>query len=64
MSLDSSAEFLDCRFVDPTTAAQLNQYHVELRTKLAQVDGEIGALAGRVTNVEVTVMTQAEAAAH
>eukprot|EP00969_Alexandrium_andersonii_P073045 3222973-Alexandrium_andersonii.AAC.1 len=64
MSLDSSAEFVDCRFVDPTTAAQLNQFYTELRAKLAQVDGELGALAGRVTGLEVTTMSQAEAAAH
>eukprot|EP00969_Alexandrium_andersonii_P262887 11620348-Alexandrium_andersonii.AAC.1 len=64
MSLDSSEEFVDCRFVDPTTAAQLNQFYVELRTNLAQVIGELGALTGRITNFEVTTMSHAEAAAH
>eukprot|EP00969_Alexandrium_andersonii_P145177 6419723-Alexandrium_andersonii.AAC.1 len=44
MSLDSSEEFVDFRFVDPTTAAQLNQCYMELRAKLAQVDSELGAL--------------------
>eukprot|EP00969_Alexandrium_andersonii_P271179 11985430-Alexandrium_andersonii.AAC.1 len=64
MSFDSSEEFVDFRFVGPTTAAQLNQFYLELRTKLAQVDGELGALTSRVTNIEVTTMSQAEAAAH
>eukprot|EP00969_Alexandrium_andersonii_P117405 5193559-Alexandrium_andersonii.AAC.1 len=63
MSLDSSAEF-DCRFVDPTTAAQLNQYHAELRAKLAQVDRDMGGIAGRVTGLEVTTRSLAESAAH
>eukprot|EP00969_Alexandrium_andersonii_P149755 6621496-Alexandrium_andersonii.AAC.1 len=64
MSLDSSEEFVDCRFVDPTTAAQLNQFYMELRAKLAQVDSELGALTGRVASIEVTTMSQEEAAAH
>eukprot|EP00969_Alexandrium_andersonii_P329496 14560917-Alexandrium_andersonii.AAC.1 len=64
MSLDSSEAFVDFRFVDPTTAAQLNQFYSELRAKLAQVDSELGALMGRVASLEVTTMSQAEAAAH
>eukprot|EP00969_Alexandrium_andersonii_P018458 806688-Alexandrium_andersonii.AAC.1 len=64
MSLDSSEELVDFRFVDPTTAAQLSQLYLELRTKLAQVDGELGALTSRATNIEVTAMSQAEAAAY
>eukprot|EP00969_Alexandrium_andersonii_P112788 4984464-Alexandrium_andersonii.AAC.1 len=64
MSLDSSEEFVDFRFVDPTTAAQLNQFYSELRAKLAQIDSELGALTGRVTSIEATAMSQAEAAVH
>eukprot|EP00969_Alexandrium_andersonii_P004392 189231-Alexandrium_andersonii.AAC.1 len=37
---------------------------MELRAKLAQVDSELGALTGRVTSLEETTMSQAEAAAH
>eukprot|EP00969_Alexandrium_andersonii_P128035 5658059-Alexandrium_andersonii.AAC.1 len=64
MSFDSSEELVDFRFVDPTTASQLYQFYLELRAKLAQVDGELGALTSRVANIEVTTMSQAEAAAH
>eukprot|EP00969_Alexandrium_andersonii_P337810 14929531-Alexandrium_andersonii.AAC.1 len=62
MSLDSSEGF-DFYFVDPTTAAQLNTFYLELRSNLAAMDGELGALTGRVVHLEVTTLSQAEAAA-
>eukprot|EP00969_Alexandrium_andersonii_P179511 7935820-Alexandrium_andersonii.AAC.1 len=63
MSLDASDGMADFQFVDPTTAAQLNRFYVELRAKLNQMDGELGALTGRVTHVEVTTVSLAETAA-
>eukprot|EP00969_Alexandrium_andersonii_P311817 13778354-Alexandrium_andersonii.AAC.1 len=63
MSLAASEALLDFRFVGPTTASQLNEFYIELRAKLAQMDSELGALTGRVAHVEATTMSQAEAAA-
>eukprot|EP00969_Alexandrium_andersonii_P233776 10321786-Alexandrium_andersonii.AAC.1 len=45
------------------TAAHLNQFYLELRAEFAQMDSELGTLAGRVTHVEVTTTSQAEVAA-
>eukprot|EP00969_Alexandrium_andersonii_P280017 12378565-Alexandrium_andersonii.AAC.1 len=60
MSLGTSGALLNFRFVDPATASQLHRFYVELHAELAQIEGELSAIAARAAHVEVTTGSQAE----
>ena len=50
-------------FTNPPTALQLDRFYAELAQKLAQLDGDLATLTGRVVSVETTTTRQAEVAA-